>query len=326
MVGDWWCFAFNPSEAILRERLWRVGRWQGVMEPRVVAVIGAGTMGAGIAQVCAQSGWETRLFDAFPEGLAKGMGVIDAFWDAGITRGKTSAEQKAEWSGNLTACSDLAEAVLGVDLVIEAVPEIMDLKQNIFRDLESMAPAHAILATNTSGLPIGDIAAATGCADRVIGMHFFNPVPIMKLLEIVRHDACSDETVSAAQSIGSAMGKETILVRDVPGFATSRLGVILGNEAIRMLADGVASASDIDTAMRLGYRHPMGPLELSDLVGLDVRRDILNNLAEAFDDDSYRPHALLEALVAEGSLGKKSGRGIYDWSAGEKAERDDLPL
>ena len=296
------------------------------MEIRTVAVIGAGTMGAGIAQVCAQVGWETRLFDAFPEGLAKGMSAIDAFWDKGITRGKTAAEQKAEWSGNLSAVADMGEAVDGADLVIEAVPEIMDLKQKIFCDLETMAPDHAVLATNTSGLPIGAIAAATGCADRVIGMHFFNPVPIMKLLELVRHDACSDSTIAAAQSIGSAMGKTTILVNDVPGFATSRLGVVLGNEAIRMLADGVASASDIDTAMHLGYRHPMGPLELTDLVGLDVRRDILNNLAEAFNDDSYRPHPLLESLVAEGSLGKKSGKGIYDWSSGEKVERDDLPL
>ena len=153
-----------------------------------------------------------------------------------------------------------------------------------------------------------------------------NPVPIMKLLEIVRHESCSEETIEAAQSIGYAMGKETILVNDVPGFATSRLGVVLGNEAIRMLADGVASASDIDTAMRLGYRHPMGPLELSDLVGLDVRRDILNSLVEAFDDDSYRPHRLLDSLVSEGSLGKKTGRGIYDWTEGEKSDRDDLPL
>lgn len=296
------------------------------MEISTVAVIGAGTMGAGIAQVCAQTGWDTRLFDAFPEGLERGMKNIDAFWDKGIARGKTTSEQKAAWSTNLSACEELSQAVAGVDLVIEAVPEIMELKQKIFCDLEKMAPSHAILATNTSGIPISEIAASTGCGDRIIGMHFFNPVPIMKLLELVRHDGCSEETIANAQSIGKAMGKTTILVNDIPGFATSRLGVVLGNEAIRMLADGVASASDIDTAMHLGYRHPMGPLELTDLVGLDVRRDILNNLAEAFDDDSYRPHPLLDALVEEGSLGKKSGKGIFDWSNDEKAERDDLPV
>ena len=296
------------------------------MEISTVAVIGAGTMGAGIAQVCAQTGWDTRLFDAFPEGLARGMKNIDAFWDKGIARGKTTSEQKAAWSTNLSACEELSQAVAGVDLVIEAVPEIMELKQKIFCDLEKMAPSYAILATNTSGIPISEIAASTGCGDRIIGMHFFNPVPIMKLLELVRHDGCSEETIATAQSIGKAMGKTTILVNDIPGFATSRLGVVLGNEAIRMLADGVASASDIDTAMHLGYRHPMGPLELTDLVGLDVRRDILNNLAEAFDDDSYRPHPLLDALVEEGSLGKKSGKGIFDWSNDEKAERDDLPV
>ena len=150
---------------------------------------------------------------------------------------------------------DIFTAVSGADLVIEAVPEVMELKKSIFRQLEEMAPSHAILATNTSGLQIGDIASVTGCPERVIGMHFFNPVPLMGLIELVRHESCSDDTVEAAQSIGSAMGKETILVRDVPGFATSRLGVVLGNEAIRMLSDGVASASDIDTAMRLSLIH-----------------------------------------------------------------------
>jgi len=292
------------------------------MNIRIVTVIGAGTMGAGIAQVCAQSGWETRLYDAFPEGLERGMETIHSFWDKGIARGKTTEEQKSKWSSNLSFHGDMQEAVSNTDLVIEAVPEIIELKQEIFRKIEMLAPEHSILATNTSGLPIRDIAESTNCPERVIGMHFFNPVPIMKLLEIVRHDSCSNSTIEAAQSIGALMGKESILVNDVPGFATSRLGVILGNEAIRMLADGVASASDIDTAMRLGYRHPMGPLELTDLVGLDVRRDILNNLADAFDDEKYRPHPLLERLVLEGSLGKKSGMGIYDWSSGEKKERN----
>ena len=289
-----------------------------------VAVIGAGTLGAGIAQVCAQTGWQTRLYDAFPEGLQKGMDSISAFWEKGIARGKTTEQQKSEWSANLSLPGDMSAAVSGADLVIEAVPEVMELKQSIFSQLEEMAPPHAILATNTSGLQIGDIASATECPERVIGMHFFNPVPLMALLELVRHESCSDDTVEAAQSIGSAMGKETILVRDVPGFATSRLGVVLGNEAIRMLADGVASASDIDTAMRLGYKHPMGPLELSDLVGLDVRRDILNNLAEAFDDERYLPHPMLDRLVEAGNLGRKVGKGIYDWSSDVKSDRDDL--
>ena len=292
------------------------------MEIRIVAVIGAGTMGAGIAQVCAQTGWNTRLYDAFPEGLEKGMNSIHSFWDKGIARGKTTEQQKLEWSANLSFHEDIAEAVSNADLVIEAVPEIMKLKQDVFQEIEKNSPSHSILATNTSGLPIGEIAESTDCPERVIGMHFFNPVPIMKLLEIVKHDSCSNHTIVVAQSIAESMGKESILVNDVPGFATSRLGVVLGNEAIRMLADGVASASDIDTAMKLGYRHPMGPLELTDLVGLDIRRDILNNLAEAFNDEKYRPHPLLDHLVNEGSLGKKSGTGIYDWSSGEKEERD----
>ena len=289
-----------------------------------VAVIGAGTMGAGIAQVCAQAGWKTNLYDAFPEGLERGMKNIDAFWDKGIARGKTTQEQKVEWSSNLLAVSDMETAVKEVDLVIEAVPEIPDLKHKIFADLGIMTKESCILGTNTSSLSIAGIAAASGRPDKVIGMHFFNPVPIMKLLELVKHDDCSDDTISIAKEAGESMGKTTILVSDVPGFATSRLGVVLGNEAIRMLADGVASAKDIDTAMVLGYKHPMGPLALTDLVGLDVRRDILLNLKESFGDDSYTPHPLLERLVSEGRLGKKSGKGIYDWSSGS-AEEIEMP-
>ena len=289
-----------------------------------VAVIGAGTMGAGIAQVCAQSGWNTILYDAFPEGLEKGMQRIDAFWDKGIARGKTTVQQKQEWSENIRAEPNLENAVNGCDLIIEAVPEILELKQKIFQEVEQYASEQAIFATNTSSLSIGKIASAINHPERLIGMHFFNPVPIMKLLELVKHDKTSDATVRIAREAGSAMQKTTILVNDVPGFATSRLGVVLGNEAIRMLADGVASAKDIDTAMVLGYKHPMGPLALTDLVGLDVRRDILNNLQESFDDDSYAPHPLLEKLVAENRLGKKTGMGIYDWSSGQ-AEETEMP-
>ncbi len=290
------------------------------MSIRNVAVIGAGTMGAGIAQICAQAGWNTSLYDAFPDGLQRGMERIDAFWDKGITRGKTSLEQKVEWQKNLHAVSDMAQAVGNADLVIEAVPELPELKQKVFEEIDKYAPSHAVLGTNTSSLSIADIAKATTRPEQVIGMHFFNPVPIMKLLELVRHDSTSEATIDLAQSAGEAMGKTTILVKDIPGFATSRLGVVLGNEAIRMLADGVASAKDIDTAMVLGYKHPMGPLALTDLVGLDVRRDILRNLQASFDDDAYAPHPLLDRLVEQGRLGKKSGKGIYDWSKGSPEE------
>ena len=295
------------------------------MEIQTVAVIGAGTMGAGIAQICAQSGWKTNLYDAFPEGLEAGMKRIEAFWDKGITRGKTTVEQKEMWSANIYAFTEMKDAVCDADLVIEAVPEIPELKKKIFTQLDSFAPAHAILGTNTSSLSIAGIAASTKRPERVIGMHFFNPVPIMKLLELVKHDKTSQETIEFAEYAARIMGKTSILVKDVPGFATSRLGVVLGNEAIKMLADGVASASDIDAAMVLGYRHPMGPLALSDLVGLDVRRDILLNLQESFSDDSYAPHPLLSALVEEGSLGKKSELGIYDWSSGQPVDRVALP-
>ena len=294
------------------------------MEIKTVAVIGAGTMGAGIAQICAQSGWKTHLFDAYPEGLEKGMKAIDAFWDKGITRGKTTPEQKEEWSSNIHRFLDIVAAVREADMVIEAVPEVLQIKAKIFQILGEETKEDCLLGTNTSSLSIADIAAASGRPDKVIGMHFFNPVPIMKLLELVEHDLCSKKTIALAKSVGNAMGKTTILVKDVPGFATSRLGVVLGNEAIKMLADGVASAKDIDTAMVLGYKHPMGPLALTDLVGLDVRRDILLNLKQSFNDESYTPHPLLEKLVSQGRLGRKTGMGIYDWSSGS-AEETDLP-
>jgi len=290
----------------------------------VVAVIGAGTMGAGIAQISAQCGWETRIFDTSAKSLDTAISNIDSFWDKGISIGKTTQIQKDIWNSKLSIHTELKNAVYGADLVIEAVSEIMELKQELFSKIEELVSSNTILATNTSSLSISEIATATNSPERVIGMHFFNPVPIMKLLEIVRHDLCSEETIEMVKSIGEKMGKTNIIVQDVPGFATSRLGVVLGNEAIRMLAEGVASASDIDTAMMLGYKHPIGPLELSDLVGLDVRKDILSNLASSFSDDTYLPHPLLVEMVSKGELGKKTGKGIYDWSSGSKVDRTKL--
>ena len=286
-----------------------------------VCIVGAGTMGAGIAQICAQAGWSTVLHDAMPEGLTRGMERIESFWAKGIARGKTSQAEVDAWRPNLRTEGVFEAAVERADLVIEAVPERFELKARIFAALEAHAPSHCILASNTSGISIGRIAQEITTPGRVIGMHFFNPVPIMELLEIVTHDALEETTLATVQGHAKALGKTSIVVRDAPGFATSRLGVVLGNEAIRMLAEGVASASDIDTAMRLGYRHPMGPLELSDLVGLDVRHDILRNLAESYGDDRYLPHPKLVSLVEAGDLGKKTGAGIYDWSEGRAQER-----
>ncbi|HWK88622.1 MAG TPA: 3-hydroxyacyl-CoA dehydrogenase family protein [Longimicrobium sp.] len=279
-----------------------------------VAVLGAGTMGNGIAQVCAMAGYRVALFDAQEGAVARAMGTIRGNLDKGVERGKVTAEARESAFGNLREAGDLAPAVSDADLVIEAVPERMELKTALFADLDRLTPAHAILGTNTSSLSVSRIAEATGRAARVIGLHFFNPVHIMKLLEVVRGRETSQETVDASLEFARRIGKEPIVVTDTPGFASSRLGIVLGLEAMRMVEQGVASPQDIDRAMELGYNHPMGPLKLTDLVGLDVRLGIAEYLHGELGGDQYRAPELLRRMVEEGKLGKKSGQGFYDWT------------
>lgn len=279
-----------------------------------VAVLGAGTMGNGIAQVCAMAGYEVSLYDAQPDAMERAINAIRGNLDKGVERGKVSIETRDLALRSLRKASSLADAAAGADLVIEAVPERMELKTAIFAELDASAPPRAILASNTSSLSVSRIAEATQRRERVIGLHFFNPVHIMKLLEVVRGSETSSETVDAALGFARRIGKEPIVVTDTPGFASSRLGVVLGLEAMRMVEQGVASPQDIDKAMELGYNHPMGPLKLTDLVGLDVRLGIAEYLHGELGGEQYRPPELLRRMVAEGKLGKKSGQGFYDWT------------
>ena len=280
----------------------------------VVTVIGAGTMGHGIAHVCAAAGYQTRLFDVRQPLVDAGLAKIGANLDAGVSKGKVTAEQRAFTLANLRGEVDLRPAVSGADLVIEAVPEKLELKRSLFQEVAAITGPSAILASNTSSLSLADIAAAVPMPERVIGTHFFNPVHLMKLLEIVVAPATSPATLAAIQALGARIGKDCIVVKDSPGFATSRLGLVIGLEAIRMVEEGVASPEDIDKAMCLGYGFPMGPLRLTDLVGLDVRLSIAEYLSEKLADGGhFRPPALLRKMVAEGKLGKKSGEGFYRW-------------
>ncbi|MFQ5746061.1 MAG: 3-hydroxyacyl-CoA dehydrogenase family protein [Gemmatimonadota bacterium] len=278
-----------------------------------IAVLGAGTMGHGIAHVAALAGRETVLHDADPGALAAAVERIRANLDRGVELGKVEAEAREAALARLRTAGSLEEAVAGAEFVIEAVPERIGLKREVLgRAAEGVEP-DAVLATNTSSLSITAIADGLPVPERIVGMHFFNPVHIMALVEIVRGDRTAVRVVDRARGLAEEMGKTPIVVRDTPGFASSRLGVALGLEAIRMLEDGVASAADIDRAMELGYRHPMGPLRLSDLVGLDVRLEIARYLHRELGGERFRPPDLLERMVAEGKLGKKSGQGFYSW-------------
>ncbi|MEE9207836.1 MAG: 3-hydroxyacyl-CoA dehydrogenase family protein [Gemmatimonadota bacterium] len=278
-----------------------------------IAVLGAGTMGHGIAQIAAMAGHDTVLFDPEPEALARGLERIQANLDKGVELGKVEADERDSALGRIRSGRSLDDAVRDAAIVIEAAPERLELKRQLLAEVAEHVEATTLLATNTSSLSISAIAESVPGPERVVGMHFFNPVHIMSLVEIVRGDRSAHQAVERARGLAVEMGKTPIVVSDTPGFVSSRLGVTMGLEAIRMLEEGVAEAEDIDTAMELGYRHPMGPLRLTDLVGLDVRLEIARYLHHELGGDRFRPPALLEKLVAEGRLGKKSGRGFYEW-------------
>lgn len=284
------------------------------MSDNTTVVVGAGTMGHGIAQVAAQAGHQVRLFDSVPGAAERGIARIRTNLDGAVERGKATAQDRDATLSRLAAVGDLADAARGCSLAIEAAPERLELKRDLFARLDALLPAPAVLATNTSSLSVAAIAAACRAPERVLGMHFFNPVHLMKLVEVVVHAATSDSARATALSAARAMGKEPIVVRDSPGFASSRLGVSIGLEAMRMLEEGVASAEDIDRAMTLGYNHPMGPLRLTDLVGLDVRLAIAEYLHATLSAPHYAPPAILRRLVAEGKLGRKTGQGFYTWA------------
>lgn len=279
---------------------------------QTIAVLGAGTMGRGIAHVAALAGYETRCFDPQDGAREKADAATRRNLDKGVELGKVdradadAAVERLSWHG------ELAAAVDGANLVIEAVPEDMALKVETFARVVEHAPEHALLASNTSALSVTEMAAASGRPERFAGMHFFNPVHIMKLLELVVGLETSEETLAALTAVGERMGKEVVRVREAPGFVTTRINALIGNEAFRMLEQGVASAEDIDRALKLGLNHPMGPFELVDLVGLDVRLSILEFLHSSLGE-AYRPNNLLVQHVKAGRLGRKAGRGVYEY-------------
>jgi len=275
-----------------------------------VGVIGAGTMGHGIAHVSALAGYQVVLFDVSLELAQAGVEKVKKNLDVGVEKKKVAPEARDAALARLTAVAKL-EALKPCQLVIEAAPEKLALKQDLFRSLSELCAADAVLASNTSSLSLTEIAAAATNPGRVVGLHFFNPVHLMKLLEIVRAFQTSDDTLARVRAYGEKIGKQLIVVSDSPGFASSRLGVALGLEAIRMLEEGVASAEDIDRAMELGYGHPMGPLKLGDLVGLDVRLAIAEYLYAETGSPTFRPPQLLKKMVRAGKLGKKSQEGFY---------------
>ena len=279
---------------------------------RRIAILGAGTMGHGIAHAAIAAGYPTRLFDVSEAALERGRTAVESIVRKGVELGKIDAGAASSMLERLLTTSRLSEALTDADFVIEAAPERIDLKLQLFADIQKLAPANAVIASNTSALSITEMAATLTSPSRVAGMHFFNPVHKMKLIEIVQALESAPATIDAISEVATRMGKETVLVRESPGFITTRVNASLGNEAFYMLMEGVASARDIDKALKLGLNHPMGPFELVDLVGLDTRLSILQYLHRTMGE-KYRPCPLLVQYVNAGRLGRKVGRGVYDY-------------
>ena len=284
------------------------------MSVETITVIGTGTMGNGIAGQAALSGYQVNLYDISEAKLKEAMSLIEKTYAKGLSRGKIESGDVEIARQHLTMKNCLEDALSEANLVIEAIPENMALKTELFRSFEQYGRSDLVMASNTSSLSITEIGAAVSRPEAVVGMHFFNPVAVMPLIELVRGEYTTEKTMMTVRTVAENMKKECIEVNDSPGFATSRLGIALGNEAMRMFEEGVASAADIDKAMALGYRHPIGPLALTDLVGLDVRLAISEHLYREIGSDTFRPPRILRKMVRAGKLGRKVGRGFYEYS------------
>lgn len=287
------------------------------MEIKKIAVLGAGQMGNGIAHVCAQAGYEVKMRDIEQKFLDKGLASITKNLERGLKKGRITQEEIDAILGRIEPVLDLGDSVKDADLVIEAIPEIVKLKLETWGEVDKTAPEHAILASNTSSISITQMAAVTNRPEKFIGMHFFNPVPVMGLVEIIKGQATSDETVKVIEDVSAKIGKETVLVNEAPGFAVNRLLVPALNEAVFVIQEGIATVEDMDKAIKLGLNWPMGPLTLMDFVGLDTALYISDYFVDEFKDSKYRAPALLRKMVRAGWLGRKSGRGFYDYSGDE---------